>query len=233
MCGTMVRKERAQKGAKKQVVPESRITRSKSIASINNQFEFASINIQPRNLNRTKKPSVNISTRVTRSNSMKSEKFQSERYTLPIISPKRTRSKSQNIQKILINSDSSEPSTSKLPENIQTQSKSSDLSLIRFVKLHHFKVDSIVLAKQKWSIPWPAKVLVIEKKRTFVYFFGDKRNGYVENTEIYDYILSTKALKSKVTSKKTQRTFLTGIAEIELLLDIPSAQSLLNEVQFN
>lgn len=50
---------------------------------------------------------------------------------------------------------------------------------IDFVKLDTFQKNSIVLAKQKFSFPWPARVLSIEKEKTLVYFFGDKREGYV------------------------------------------------------
>lgn len=36
-----------------------------------------------------------------------------------------------------------------------------------FVKLDNFEEDSFCLAKQKFSIPWPARVLKIEKKKNF------------------------------------------------------------------
>lgn len=40
----------------------------------------------------------------------------------------------------------------------------------RFVKLANYEKDSIVLAKQKHSIPWPARILEVGKKKISVYF---------------------------------------------------------------
>lgn len=108
------------------------------------------------------------------------------------------------------------------------QSKNSSISTIRFVKCNDFKVGSIVLAKQKYSIPWPSKVLEIESERVFVYFFGDKRSGYVSKIEIYDFIWSATAIKSSIISKKKPRSYTTGIMEVEMLIGIPSEKSLLN-----
>lgn len=110
----------------------------------------------------------------------------------------------------------------------KTQTKSLCSVKKQYVKLHDFKVDSVVLAKQKYSVPWPSKVLKIERERVFVYFFGDKRSGYVPKNEIYDFILSVNAIKSTIASKKNHRSYTLGIAEIEMLMGIKSENSLLN-----
>lgn len=142
----------------------------------------------------------------------------------PNLSPRKTRSKSEKIP--IIPFDSS-PIRQQQQTSAKKENNRNQLSKERFVKLNEIKVDSIVLAKQKYSIPWPAKILQIEKERVFVYFFGDKRSGYVSKGEIYDFILSANALKSIIASKKKQRTFCTGIAEVELLMSIPSDKSML------
>lgn len=36
---------------------------------------------------------------------------------------------------------------------------------------------SIILAKQKYSCPWPATILNIENNKVLVHFFGDNRTG--------------------------------------------------------
>lgn len=115
-------------------------------------------------------------------------------------------------------------------EFTQTESKHLTVLTSTFVKLSDFKVDSIVLAKQKYSIPWPARILKIEQNRILVYFFGDKRSGYVCQSEIYDFILSINAIKSKILSKKLPRGYRTGICEIEIFMGIPSEKSLFKEL---
>lgn len=139
-----------------------------------------------------------------------------------------TRSKSIKIENITIHTVSNEQQAQSLDDKKKSQTKSLSLSKITFVKLNDFKVDSIVLAKQKYSVPWPAKVIKIEKKRVFVYFFGDRRCGFVSTDEIYDFILSGSAIKSIIASKKQQRSYFTGIREVEFLLGITSDNSSLN-----
>lgn len=102
------------------------------------------------------------------------------------------------------------------------------MSNVQFVKLSDFNVNSIVLAKQKYSIPWPSRVLKVEKERMFVYFFGDKRVGYVSKDEIYDFILSKSAIKSVIASPRKKQSYLTEIFEVQSLLGIPSDDFLLN-----
>lgn len=102
---------------------------------------------------------------------------------------------------------------------------------VAFVKAKTFNQNDIILAKQKYSTPWPAIVLNIQKERVFVYFFGDKRSGYVSSSEIYDYAESIRALKSYlVLTKKIPSGFITGVREVEALLKIPQENSVLNVV---
>lgn len=207
---------------------------------------------EPKQIKSTKRPkqvlSANKSARITRSQSKELEKRQQEKKVpsqicstrntrskskahiqpLQTFSPHKTRSKSEKIQVITLDSESNQQQPQNLFEKAETQTRSSIVSTIRFVKLNDFKIDSTVLAKQIYSIPWPAKVVRIEKERVFVYFFGDRRCGYVSRIEVYDFILSASAIKAKIASKNTPRTFSTGIAEVEMLIDIPSEKSLLN-----
>lgn len=97
-----------------------------------------------------------------------------------------------------------------------------------FTKLNDFKVNDFVLAKQKYSCPWPAKILSIEKGKVLVYFFGDKRSGFVQSSELYDFTKSFCALRSIILSKKKPAGFITAIREVELLLGINGASSILN-----
>lgn len=59
---------------------------------------------------------------------------------------------------------------------------------------------------------------------------GDKRTGYVSSSEIYDYGKSFAALRSTVLVKKKPHGFLTGIKEVELLLGLDGAKSVLHAV---
>lgn len=96
--------------------------------------------------------------------------------------------------------------------------------------MNDFTENSIVLSKQKYSIPWPSKILKIEQNRVFVYFYGYKRSGYVDKREIYDLILSMREIKSKVSTKKIERAYITGLNEAEELLGIPRELALFAEV---
>lgn len=101
---------------------------------------------------------------------------------------------------------------------------------VNFIKLEKFKKDTICLAKQKFSIPWPARIINIEKDKILVHFFGDKRVGHVQLTEIYDFIKSSEAIQSIICGKRKPRGYITGLVEIELLLGIDSSQSIFNKI---
>lgn len=98
-----------------------------------------------------------------------------------------------------------------------------------FIKLEKFEEDTICLAKQKYSCPWPARIIRIEKDKVLVHFFGDKRVGYVQSTEIYDFTKSSEAIRSINSGKKIPRGYTAGLLEVELLLGIDISQSVLNK----
>lgn len=213
------KKKRAKKGEPKQIKLSNKL-----------QKELVKNKITP----------LNQSKRITRSqfqeinnNSLKSSSPQntcskSNILPLPHFSPRKTRSKSEKKQRIASNFDTKRQESSIVIEKEKKETKISVRS--EFVKVSAFEVNSIVLAKQKYSVPWPAKVLQIEKERAFVYFFGDKRSGYVAKNEIYDFILSAKAVKSIIESKKKSLTYNTGVVEIEKLLGISSDASIVNQL---
>lgn len=62
-----------------------------------------------------------------------------------------------------------------------------------------------------------------------VHFFGDKRNGFVDSEEIYDFKLSTSALKSILLTKNKSRSYLTGLKEAEMILRIPKKLSIFED----
>lgn len=117
-----------------------------------------------------------------------------------------------------------------LPHIKPNEKKNIIVKRVDFIKLNEFKVNSIVLAKQKYSQPWPARIVKIAKEKVQVYFFGDKREGFVASQEIYDFRKSTEALIPVLKSKNQKRGYLAGIREIEMLLNVPQEQSILHQI---
>lgn len=115
-----------------------------------------------------------------------------------------------------------------LKKKIESNEKSSSALVKRteFVKLSNYKVDSIVLARQKYSIPWPSRILKIKKDKICVYFFGDKREGLVNSNEIYDFKKSAVAIREVILLGKKPRGYVTGLREIEILLNVPDKESI-------
>lgn len=206
-------------------IPTNKLTRNLKSSKI----------LQPKN-------QLQLNQRITRSKSLQTQTVQKENKTsvqncftaktcsksethTPIYN---TREKSKRIKNIIINKNSKKQQQPNLDRKLKSQEKSLSVSNVQFVKLSDFKVNSIVLAKQKYSVPWPSRVLKVEKERVFVYFFGDKRCGYVSKGEIYDFILSKSAIKSVIASSRKKQSYLTGIVEVQSVLGIPSDDSLLN-----
>lgn len=102
----------------------------------------------------------------------------------------------------------------------------------QFYTLSDFKLNSLVLAKQKYSIPWPARILKLKKDSVSVYFFGDKRVGDVPRTEIYEFSKSFKAVQAQLLAKRQPRGYVAGIREVEMLMNIPIEESATNLIQF-
>lgn len=63
-----------------------------------------------------------------------------------------------------------------------------------------------------------------------MYFFGDRREGYVQITEIYDFKKSFEAIKSFLSAKGKPRAYVTGLHEVELYIGIDRAHSIFNTV---
>lgn len=78
---------------------------------------------------------------------------------------------------------------------------------VDFVKVKTFYTNDIILAKQKYSLPWPAQILNVDKDKISVYFFGDRRTGFVSSSELYDFRKSSPALKSIISKKKNHAVF--------------------------
>lgn len=219
----MVRKDRKSERANKEqskIQNKLKNTKSKKKSFVPSEIQTRITRLQAKNKNNNNSPkNLNSQNTCTKS----------DENTLSVLdfSPRKTRSKSEKIQSIAINCNSNEEKSRITTEKKQQQTKISVRS--SFVKISAFKVDSIVLAKQKYSLPWPAKVLQIEKERVFVYFYGDKRSGYVAKSEIYDYHLSLKVVKLAIESKKNPLTYRTGVVEVEKLMGIPSELSVFNQ----
>lgn len=227
LFSTMVRAQLKSKAAIKQKPKETKSTKrqktekNKFIPAENQSSRITRSNSQFVKIeNTTKNQAHGISPRKTRSKSKVN--------ILPLshISPRKTRSKSENIQSIDFHLDSKHQESVCLEDKKQQQTKICVRS--EFVKTIDFKLFSIVLAKQKYSVPWPAKVLKIEKERVFVHFYGDNRSGYVHKSEIYDFLLSMKAVKTLLQSKKNPHTYRKGIREIEGVFGIPADKTLVH-----
>lgn len=164
---------------------------------------------------------------------LKNTQFESKQKIVSISnSTKRYQTRFQQLKKqsetssIPQNSDSKESET--IPsKRVHNESKNNRIvKSINYVRLNKYDINSIVLAKQKYSLPWPAKIEKIEKNRVLVHFCGDKRQGYVDSNEIYDFIKSIDSIKHVLKSKKVIRSYKTGLKEAELLLNIPNGISL-------
>lgn len=196
-------------------VPSTRTTRSKTVNS--GPPRAASNEIK----------SSNLGSVSSKSGGNKSNKKGKENCVVESIPPSRvTRSKT------VVNSNEVKSSHSG-SDSLKQKEKKEEKKIVEradFVRLENFQVDTICLAKQKYSCPWPARVLKVEEKKVLVYFFGDKRVGYVQTSEIYDLVKSSRAIQLILLAKKKPPGFVTGLAEIESLFRINSNQSLLNSV---
>lgn len=88
------------------------------------------------------------------------------------------------------------------------------------VKLKEFEINDIVLAKQKYSCPWPARMKAINGKRVFVDFFGDNTHGHVDIDEIYSFCKNSETIKACANAKKNTN-YRKGVILAERLLNIP------------
>lgn len=99
---------------------------------------------------------------------------------------------------------------------------------IKEKKIDSFVIGDDVLAKQKYSVPWPSKVIAIRSKCVDVFFYGDGRNGAVKRDEIYSVVDSHEVILDCLRRKIP--TYLEGIKEMEKEHQIPDELSLLHRM---
>lgn len=174
---------------------------------------------------------VLIPSRVLRSGEKKKAK---ENISPPVLKKTDTAALVLNPSRVLRSSEKKEAKENIPKENIPPpvlkKTNTAVCKRAEFVKVNTFKVNDIVLAKQKYSIPWPARVIDIRKEKVSVYFFGDRRVGPVNSCDLFDYIKSFAALKSLLVEKRKARGFITGLREVELLLGIAETHSVFDTV---
>lgn len=223
--------------AKEIVLIPARITRSKA-ENLKEKIQRQPVTVELKQLDLGKlktvkaKEIVSIPARITRSRKVNSEeKIQQQS---PIVALKTVKAK----EIVSFPARITRSKIEKPKETIQQQARTVEpktkrlAKCVSFVKVKTFEVNDIVLAKQKYSCPWPSQVLEIRKNTVWVYFFGDKRTGSVSSSELYDFLQSTDALKSTLAEKKTKNriALITGVREVENLLHIPRAYSLVNTI---
>lgn len=90
------------------------------------------------------------------------------------------------------------------------------------------EIGQLVLSKQKYSVPWPSKVLAIRSKTIDVHFYGDGRTGPVKCDDVYSiphsYDIILDCLRRKIPG------YSKGIAELERVMKIPAEASFFNFV---
>lgn len=83
-----------------------------------------------------------------------------------------------------------EPKIAKIFEKVEEKIYQNPRPLVKYTKninqkiILPIEIGQHVLAKQKYSVPWPARVLAIRKTSADVHFYGDGRKGPVQRTEI-------------------------------------------------
>lgn len=90
------------------------------------------------------------------------------------------------------------------------------------------EVGQFILAKQKYSVPWPSKVLAIRSKTIDVHFYGDGRTGPVKCDDVYSISDSSDTILDCL--RRNIPGYSKGIKELEILMKVPDELSLLNFV---
>lgn len=93
------------------------------------------------------------------------------------------------------------------------------------------QIGKIVLSKQKYSIPWPSKILNIHKNFVEVHFFGDGRTGRVNINDVYEFENSIDEIKRCLGIPLYRKCYMKGVREAEYLLGIPESISITNLFQ--
>lgn len=97
-------------------------------------------------------------------------------------------------------------------------------------KCDEIGIGKIVLAKQKYSVPWPSRIVSIHKSYANVYFLGDGRIGSVKLTDIYEFRDSADEIKRCISSQGS--SYGKGIREAEIIIGIPEHLSVVKNDAF-
>lgn len=89
---------------------------------------------------------------------------------------------------------------------------------------HKVEIGQIVLARQKYSVPWPSRVIAIRKECVDVHFFGDGRTGPVKRNELSNLSDSTDIILKCIRQKTPN--YLKGIIEMERFMNVPANKSI-------
>lgn len=88
------------------------------------------------------------------------------------------------------------------------------------------EIGELVLAKQKYSVPWPARIVAVRKKNVDVYFYGDGRVGAVKKEDILNFTDSNEIILTCL--NRNIRDYRKGIIEAERIYGIPDHLSITN-----
>lgn len=101
-------------------------------------------------------------------------------------------------------------------------------SVVAKTKKNNFPIEvgprGLVMAKQKYSVPWPSRIVTVRKGYVDVYFFGDGRTGAVKIED-----LSTIAESKNIILKCLKRNitdYYKGIIEFERMSKVPDHLSI-------
>lgn len=80
-------------------------------------------------------------------------------------------------------------------------------------------VGDILLARQKYSVAWPSKVIAVRAESVDVYFFGDGRTGCVKRNELSQIHNSTEVILQNL--RRNVSGYSKGIVELERIMSVP------------
>lgn len=86
------------------------------------------------------------------------------------------------------------------------------------------EIGQLVLAKQKFSVPWPSKIMSIKKDSVHVYFFGDGRCGSVKKCDLFSICDSKEIMINCM--KRNITDYRKGIIEMERISGVPDNSSI-------
>lgn len=119
--------------------------------------------------------------------------------------------------------------TSNFNSNEGLPHKTKPIALKKNEKANVLKVVEVgqnVLAKQRYSVPWPAKVLAIRSKAVDVYFYGDGRTGPVKRDDLFSIPNSRHVILECL--RKKIPNYMKGIIELERVSNVPDRMSIIN-----